>query len=226
MGTSRKAPPWSYSRLKSFQTCPKQFYHLKVAKDYVEPETDAMRYGNRFHKAAEDYIASDSPLPSEFKFAQSMLDKLYEKEGAHHAELKFGLTENLEPCDFFDDAVWYRGIADLVIEREDTAFIVDYKTGSSTRYADMGQLELMALCAFKHYPSIETVNAALLFVVPRKFIKEKYRREDEARLWEKWLSEHRQMELAFEKNIWHPRPSGLCKRHCIVEECPYHGGSR
>ena len=38
--------PWSFSRLKSFEQCPKQFYHMKIAKDYTEGETDAMRYGS------------------------------------------------------------------------------------------------------------------------------------------------------------------------------------
>lgn len=62
-----------------------------------------------------------------------------------------GLTENLEPCDFFSDEVWWRGIADLVIidEEEDLAWVIDYKTGKSARYADKGQLELMALAIFK-----------------------------------------------------------------------------
>ena len=35
--------PWSFSRIKAFEQCPKQFYHIKIAKDYVEEETHAMR---------------------------------------------------------------------------------------------------------------------------------------------------------------------------------------
>lgn len=53
--------PWSYSKLKSFQQCPKQFYHLKVAKDYKEPLTQAIYYGNAFHKAAEHYVQDGTP---------------------------------------------------------------------------------------------------------------------------------------------------------------------
>ena len=49
-------PSWSFSRIKSFEQCPKQFYHLKVVKDYAEPETEAMLYGTSFHTAAEEYV--------------------------------------------------------------------------------------------------------------------------------------------------------------------------
>ena len=36
--------PWSFSKIKAFEQCPKKFYHLKIAKDYSEPETEAMYY--------------------------------------------------------------------------------------------------------------------------------------------------------------------------------------
>ena len=29
---------WSYSSLKTFEQCPKKFYHLKVVKDYQEDQ--------------------------------------------------------------------------------------------------------------------------------------------------------------------------------------------
>ena len=41
--------PWSFSKIKSFEQCPKKFYHLKVSKDYKEPETSAMLYGTAVH---------------------------------------------------------------------------------------------------------------------------------------------------------------------------------
>ena len=53
--------PWSFSRIKAFQQCPKKFYHLKIAKDYSEPETEAMSYGTAFHLAAEEYVRDGTP---------------------------------------------------------------------------------------------------------------------------------------------------------------------
>jgi hypothetical protein len=73
-----------------------------------------------------------------------------------------GLTENLEACDFYASDVWFRGIADLVILDDEVATVVDYKTGKSSKYADKGQLELMALALMARYPQIKKVRAALL----------------------------------------------------------------
>ena len=54
-------PAWSFSSIKTFEQCPKKYYHLKVAKDFKEQETEAMHYGTRFHEAAEFYIKDGTP---------------------------------------------------------------------------------------------------------------------------------------------------------------------
>ena len=150
--------PWSFSKIKSFEQCPKKFYHLKVAKDYKEPETEAMLYGTAVHEAAEEYIRDGKPLPPEYDYIKAPLDSLNMKQGEKLCEYEMGLTVDLEPCGFWDDNCWYRGIADLVIldKETKTAWVIDYKTSKNTRYADKGQLELMALCIFKHFPEVET----------------------------------------------------------------------
>ncbi len=51
-----KVTPWSYSSITLFQQCPKKYYHLRVAKDIVEPETEVLLYGKRVHEAAEKYV--------------------------------------------------------------------------------------------------------------------------------------------------------------------------
>jgi len=101
---------WSYSGIKKFETCPKQFYHIKVLKEYEEPPTDATDYGTKFHEAAEFYIKDGTPLPAPFEFAKPVLDKLNAIEGDKHCEYEMGLTEKLEPCLFKDPRVWWRGV--------------------------------------------------------------------------------------------------------------------
>ena len=154
-----------------------------------------------------------------------MLDALDAKKGEKLCEIKMGLTENLEACSFFGSDVWFRGIADLVIlNREDNlAWVIDYKTGKSARYADKGQLELMALATFKHYPEVKTVRAALLFVVSEDLIKDRYTIEDEERLWGEWLNKYNDMELSFNNDTWNPKPNGLCRAWCPVLECAHNG---
>lgn len=217
--------PWSFSKAKAFETCPKQFYHEKILKEYPVEETEAMRYGTEFHKACENYIGEGKPLPKKFDFIKDTLDALNKKRGVKLCEKKLGLTADLEPCDFFSKRVWFRGIADLLIvdTLAETAWVIDYKTGRSAQYADKGQLELMAMSVFKHYPDIKKVRAGLLFVVANKLVKHQYEIDSEPLLWEKWLGIYGKMEKAFKANVWNPRPSGLCKRHCPVVECPHNG---
>jgi len=219
--------PWSFSKIKAFEQCPKQFYHMKIAKDYEERETEAMLYGTLFHSVAENYIKNDEPIPEKFKFAEKALESLKNKRGVKLCEYKLGLTADLEPCGFFDENVWFRGIADLIIidVLADTAWVIDYKTGKSAKYADKGQLELMALATFKHFPDIKKVNAGLLFVIARALVKDSYQATAAPILWKKWLADYAKMEKALETNTWNPRPSGLCRQHCAVLECPHNGRS-
>ena len=222
-----KAAPWSFSRIKAFEQCPKQFYHEKVLKQYPFIQTDAMIYGNQFHKACEDYIGKGEPLPERFMYIKDALDKLNQRKGVKICEQRLGVTANLEPCSFGARNVWFRGIVDLAILDEDSGigWIIDYKTGKSAKYADKGQLELMALAIFAHYPKITSIRAGLLFVVANKLVKETYEVADRANLWEKWASNYATMEKAFEADVWNPRPSGLCKRHCPVTECAHNGSN-
>jgi RecB family exonuclease len=223
MGKPVTAAPWSFSRIKAFQTCPKQFYHVNVLKQFPFEETEAMRYGTEFHKAAEDFINDGTPVPDRFAFARPALDALAAKSGRKLCELKMGLTAELEACEFFANNVWFRGIVDLLIIDGDVATVVDYKTGKSSRYAEKGQLELMALCIFRHFPEIKTVRAGLLFVIANDLVKAKYEKTGQKDMWRKWVSEYGRMEKAFETGVWNPKPSGLCKRHCLVTECAHNG---
>ena len=215
--------PWSFSKMKSFQTCPKQFYHVNVLKQFPFKETEAMRYGTEFHEAAEHFIRDGTPIPDRFAFSRPALEALAAKSGEKLCEQKLGLTAELEACDFFAKDVWFRGIVDLLIIDGDVATVVDYKTGRSSRYADKGQLELMALSVFRHFPEVAKVRAGLLFVIANELVKAKYKKTGQKDMWLKWLSEYATMEKAFETGVWNPKPSGLCKRHCPVQECVHNG---
>ena len=218
---------WSYSGIKKFEQCPKQFYYVKVLKQYTEPSTEATLYGTLFHEAAELCVRDGVPMPEKFSFAKPIIDELLSIKGDKFCEVEMGLTQNLEPCKFNDPDVWWRGVADLVIVNTETneARVIDYKTSKSAKYADKGQLELMALAVFKHFPKVQKIKAGLLFVVSNDFVKASYTRDDQPRLWEKWISAHAKMQGAFRSNVWNPHPSGLCRKHCVVLDCPHNGRS-
>lgn len=228
VGKSRPAPyPWSFSKLKSFRQCPKQFHAEKVLRLYPFKETEATLYGTEFHEAAENYVRDGEPMPKQFNYAKDAIDKLQEKPGEKLCEYKLGLNGDLEACDFDAEDVWFRGIVDLlIVDRENSlAWVIDYKTGRNSRWADKGQLELMALATFKHFPEIKKIRAGLLFVVANELVKDTYTVFDQTELWKKWLGYYSEMEVAFDKDVWNPNPSGLCRKHCPVLECPHNGQS-
>ena len=56
-------PAWTYSQLEKFETCPRQFYHVRVKKDWVEAPTDATRWGEKVHTAMENRVLNGTALP-------------------------------------------------------------------------------------------------------------------------------------------------------------------
>jgi len=220
-----KLPAWSFSSLKGFLTCAKQYYHTRVTKEYTSAPTAATLYGSEFHKACEDYVRDGTDLEPRFAHVKSVLDALTNIKGEKLCEYKMALNDQLEPCEFFAKDCFVRGIADLLILKREKgiAYCVDYKTGKSSRYADTGQLELMALMVFAHFPEIKEVRGALVFVVPKDIIKGEYVRKDRKKLWASWLSKYSQLQAAHETGVWNASPSGLCRNYCPVTECPHCG---
>ena len=196
---------------------------MRVIKDITEPESEQMLYGKLVHKAAEDHIKDGVPVPEKFSFLTPVLDVLREIPGTKHCEYKMGLTQDLEACGFFDKDVWFRGVADLVIINDNVAHIIDYKTGKSAQYADTKQLELMALCVFKHFPHVERVKAGLAFVVSEEFVKANYIKYEASDKWVIWIQETDKLEAAHENNVWNAKPNFTCKKFCPVKDCEHNG---
>lgn len=214
---------WSYSGLKQFLTCPKQYYELKVAKNYVQKDTPQTRYGKEVHKAFEEYLKTGKPLPKNYQQYKPFMDVLLEIPGDRYTEYEMAANKFMQPVGFNDSSYWVRGIADLLIISGNEAYIIDYKTGNP-RYADTKQLKLMAILAYAHFPDIQFVRAGLLFTSGFKFFPEEYDMKDYSILWEAFRGDLMRLTDAFTNDKWAANPSGLCKRHCVVESCTFHGG--
>lgn len=212
---------WSYSSIKTFEQCPKKYYHLKVAKDVKDDPGEAAIYGTEVHAAAEGYVKDGTPIPEKFAFMRPIVEPLAAKKGEKLAELRLGLRKvggGYEACGFFDKDVWYRGIVDLLILDGDRAWMIDYKTGKNAKYADMKQLDLMAGALFVKYPDLKVIKSALAYVVSHEFPKKTHKRENLNKYLSVFDSQLDRLEAAMENGIWNPVSSGLCP-WCPVTTC-------
>lgn len=213
---------WSYSSLKTFQQCPKKYYHLRVVKDVEETDNEATVYGKSVHKAAEDFIQAGTPIPPQFAFITPVVEALKAIPGEKHCEIRLAVAEDgndYRACDFFDKDVWYRGIADLLIVNDDEAFLVDYKTSKNAKYADVKQLDLLAGAVFTHYPNIKKIKSALIFVVSNEFIEKSHVAEDRLKYLNYYKFDVSRIEKAIETGVWNAVSGPLCG-WCPVKTCP------
>jgi hypothetical protein len=210
---------WSYSSLKQYQNCPKQYHEIRILKNYKVKETEAIIYGKAVHEALEFYVRDNKPLPKNYERFKPMVDKLISIPGDKYPEYEMALTYNKEPCAFDNPDRWVRGIADLVIVDGSHAFIVDYKTGSN-KYPDPKQLRLMALMLFTHFPDIQKIKAGLLFVMHNSFITEEYLRKDMDKSWAMFEQPLKRLETSYDNDKWQANPTPLCK-WCPVESCDF-----
>jgi hypothetical protein len=214
---------WSYSSISLFQQCPRKYYHMRVAKDIVEPPQAHLDYGKVVHKAAEDYIGAGTPIPPQYAFIQEHLDPLKDLPGEKYCEYEMGLTKDFKPCAFKAEDAWFRGIADLLIINGDKARIIDYKTGKSSQYADTKQLELLALLVFKHFPQVKTIKCGLMFLVAQDLVRAEFNAEQQPEAWQKWLPEIERLEKSYESDMWNPKPNFTCRKFCAVVDCEHNG---
>lgn len=209
---------WSYSGAKTFENCPRQYNEVKRLNKYPPQDTQATLYGKEVHKALEDFLIEGKPVPDQFKRFAKYGEMVANIKGERFIEHKMGFTEDLKPCGFDDPGVWWHGIPDVLIVDGERAWLLDWKTGKSARYADTGQLELLAVATMLHHPQVKKVKAALVFLVADNLIEKTYTREQIPEIISVWYGKINQIEAAIESDVWNERPGPLCK-FCVVTEC-------
>ena len=213
---------WSYSGLKDFVNCPRQYNEVKVLKRYEKKATVEMRYGTQVHSALEDYVKEGKPLAKNYEHFGKQLDPLRDMEGVKYPEYRMALTINRQPCTFGAKDYWVRGIADLMVVDGDQGYIVDYKTGNN-KYPDPKQLQLMALMGFEYFPEVTHFKAGLLFVAHNDFVTSEYQREKIDKYWDDFAPQLKRLQLSYENGVWQENPTPLCG-WCPVSDCTHYKG--
>jgi len=217
---------WSYSSLKTFQQCPKKYFHLKIAKDVENEGGEAANYGKLVHKAAEDYIRDGTPIPKQFQYMAPILDALNKIPGKKFCEIEMGIAIHkgkFIACKFDAPNYWWHGIADLLIVDGGVAWLVDYKTSKNAKYADTKQLDLLAAATFLHFPGVLEIKSALAFVVSNEFVRKEHDRVMRHKYLDVMKPELDRLEAAVENKVWNPISGPLCK-FCPVKTCVHNKG--
>jgi hypothetical protein len=218
---------WSYSQLSSFELCPRKWAAESFYKTLPFQENEAALDGKTTHKAFELYLTKGKPLPLNLRHHQENLDKIKNAvPGAEMtAEMKLAITERREPCDWMAPNVWCRSIADLMLFTSDFALIIDWKTGRVS--PDYDQLDLMVAVAQTHVPGLKKAVGLFYWTKTKTVNKKTYGSfEDMLGVWEKFQPRVEHFQNAVEQQNFPAKRNFLCKAHCRVTGCQYHGMSQ
>ncbi len=217
---------WSWSRLKNYRTCPKKHYHVDLAKEFPEPDNEVLLWGNQVHEAMAKRIDKDAKLPPMMEHYEpwpAAMVELRSQGWTVKTELKLAMSEAHKPTSFFDNATWFRGVADVlaIAPAKNAALSLDWKTGQIK--PDAEQLALNAALIFSHYPEVNLVDTVYVWLGNDDQTRVRYGRMDMMPLWSGLMPEINQLAEAYRTTTYPPKPSGICIRHCPVTSCPYHG---
>lgn len=176
-------PAWSYSSLKTYETCPYRIYIAKVKK-IQEDYGPAADRGSQIHLQAEDFVQNKiEQMPDTLKKFQNqfeVLKSLY-VEGKVELEGEWGFTIDWKTCDWMAKEVWARIKLDAIVHESPTsARVIDYKTGKKfgNEIAHGQQALTYAIGSFFKYPELEHVQTELWYLDQKETSLQAYTREE------------------------------------------------
>lgn len=218
---------WSYSSLTSFENCPLQFYKTRVSKEVVDNGSEATREGTRVHRALELRVRDKIELPPDMKAHEEMADALATFHGKVYTEIPFAVDTNLSPVfvPVVDDKpqwptdAWCKCVTDVLVVNGSNAAAIDWKNGKPR---ESKQLMLNAALIFKAMPEVESIKTSFVWLKHNHTDDDKFKRTDEQFIWSTFLPRVQRLERAYAKDLWVPKPSGLCGWcPCTKKDCQF-----
>lgn len=214
-----KTQAWSYSRLTSYEQCPRKYFKENVEKSIPFEESDEMRTGKEWHKAAELFVRNGKALPIHMRHWEGTLQMLRDAPGEKMIEQQIALDISWKPVEWFAKDAWLRVKSDITIVNGKEGVQFDYKTGKVKD--DFTQLRLNSAVTFHLAPEIERITHAFLWVKSNEVSPEKMTRAQVPDFWAKMLPRVAKYQEAHDKNEFPPRPCFLCKGYCRDKTCQY-----
>lgn len=224
----KKAFTWSPSALKSFNTCPRQYWYKYWNPNTVkQADSEAMIWGKDVHTAFEHAVLYDKPiLDARYKVYQKWLTAVRSLNGNKTPEQKVAFNRFWQEVDFFAPDAWLRLIVDLTIihwneEGPDKSTVLDYKTGKS-RYDNDDQLKLSSIQSLAH-PTIDIFHAGYIYLKEDHSTYIGSTREGVENYKQEFEIKVEPIAEAVATATFKPKPSGLCKQWCDDLQCPHNG---
>jgi hypothetical protein len=176
-------PAWSYSTLKTFESCAYRSYIAKVKK-IGEDFGPAAARGTEIHKQAEDYVAGLlAELPDTLKKFTSEFKKLREMFAEAKVELEgdWGFTREWGTTGWLAKDVWGRIKLDAFVhETETSARVIDYKTGKAygNEIAHSQQALVYAIGSFFRYPELQIAKTEIWYLDHGTMLEQVYTRDE------------------------------------------------
>jgi hypothetical protein len=218
---------WSFSTLKTFETCPLKYYHEKVVKSVKQTPNVAAEYGTQAHKALEELAKSDTPLPSNMsqygKLGDTIL-RLRDVSIMSKFEYQMAVDRTYAPVPFYNDTAYGRAVADVYLQTEpDKVVIIDYKFG---KYRGSGaQPVINAWITMKNHPEIDRVTTSFVYVKDNYQDRAEFDRGSIDYKFGYVQSLIDQLEYAVKHQAFPAKRNGLCRNYCDVTSC-FHCGRK
>ena len=162
MSTQRSVIPWSYSSYGDYQTCPYRFYKVKIVKEYSEPPSEHIIWGNTVHKSIEEYIRDGKPMADTTARFKGVVDRYNALPGETYVEVELACDVNMKPTGFWDADAWCRGKGDIVKVNGNKGFAGDWKTGKVK--PNSLQLDLMGVMVMATFPDVDKVTGVFVWL--------------------------------------------------------------
>jgi len=208
---------WSFSALTRFEQCPKQYYHISVAKDVKDEGNEHTVAGQEVHAALFNRVVKGKPLPLNYRYLEKTAVRFVGLPGETSGELKFAMARNFGATEYFAKDTFVRVVVDLLNVRGSQAIVVDYKTGKPQ--PGFTQLELTAAVLSSHLPEIETFKLAYVWLKDRTITSTTLHKSGIVGVWNNLLPRVAKIEEALKTGNFPLKKSGLCK-YCPVTSCP------